>query len=90
MNNCLNCNHARKAYAKDHVACAYYFKNYEMDCQKIMEFLNLEQINTGWGHMKRYPDDDGKQYIVGSGIITNNVPVFHNDFSCCNYEERWK
>lgn len=87
MDNCLSCVHARKACAEDNIVCSYYYTMYGMDYQEIMEHLDLDTINTGWGYLKKYPNDESTK-TIDSGIITNSLALFKKDFVCNNYKRR--
>lgn len=80
---CYNCKYGRRAGAPNMVACAYVFKKYEMDYQKIIEDLDIDSLNTGWGYIKRAVNDE-KGGTIGLGLMTNNVAIFNKDF-CCKY-----
>ena len=85
---CWNCKYERKADAKGYVACAYVFSEHKQDYQKTLEDLNLDSLQTGWGFMRRWVDDDEKADVFGKGIMTNNVVVFKEDFYCKYYKTR--
>lgn len=85
IRNCYNCDHARYTKVENHVACSFVFIKHQDNYNKTMIDLGLESLYTGWGFMKRAVDDHEGQN-PGTGIMTNNVVIFENNF-CCKYHE---
>lgn len=94
MNNCLTCEHARKACSEGVVACSYWMKQAMDNNMSNQELLvsnlfkePLSYAAEGWAYLTCRPDWDEKGALFRS-MMTNGSLLVKKEDVCGKYEER--
>ena len=81
MNKCINCKNSRYTDVKGYIACSFLFSKYNYDFVSMSKDINSNTISCGWAYLHRLSNNSNKDSF-GAGVMTNNVPLFKQDFSC--------